>query len=226
MPMRWLCVACMVGLCGRAVIGGDALEQAAAPAPAVSTSTVVSEKESETIRALIANLGADEFEIRQHAADELIAIGKKAVPILSEVKRQTKDPEVLARIVGIFKKIAEKIDMEGLITLPSGLQYKVLKEGSGESPKASDVVEVHYSGKLVDGTEFDSSYKRGQTIKFPLNGVIAGWTEGLQKMKPGSKHTLVIPAKLAYGDNPPPGSGIQPGATLIFDVELISVVKK
>ena len=112
---------------------------------------------------------------------------------------------------------------EGLITLPSGLQYKILKEGTGASPKKTNTVEVHYTGKLMDGTVFDSSYPRGSTISFPLNQVIAGWTEGLQLMKVGSKALLVIPSKLAYGQNPPPGSGIKAGDTLIFEVELISI---
>lgn len=113
---------------------------------------------------------------------------------------------------------------EGVVETPSGLQYKVITEGSGENPTAQDVVEVHYTGKLLDGTVFDSSVERGQPAKFPLNGVIPGWTEGLQLMKPGAKYILYIPAALAYGDR---GTGPIPGgATLIFEVELISVEKK
>jgi FKBP-type peptidyl-prolyl cis-trans isomerase FklB len=113
---------------------------------------------------------------------------------------------------------------EGVIETSSGLQYKVITEGSGENPSAEDVVEVHYTGKLLDGTVFDSSVERGQPVKFPLNGVIPGWTEGLQLMKPGAKYILYIPSALAYGDR---GTGPIPGgATLIFDVELISVEKK
>lgn len=112
----------------------------------------------------------------------------------------------------------------GVTELPSGLQYKVLTEGTGENPTAEDVVEVHYTGKLLDGTVFDSSVERGQTVKFPLNGVIPGWTEGLQLMKPGAKYILYIPASLAYGDR---GTGPIPGgSTLIFEVELISIEKK
>lgn len=112
----------------------------------------------------------------------------------------------------------------GVTELPSGLQYKVITEGTGENPTAEDVVEVHYTGKLLDGTVFDSSVERGQTVKFPLNGVIPGWTEGLQLMKPGAKYILYIPSSLAYGDR---GTGPIPGgATLIFEVELISIEKK
>lgn len=113
---------------------------------------------------------------------------------------------------------------EGVIETTSGLQYKVITEGSGENPTAEDVVEVHYTGKLLDGTVFDSSVERGQPVKFPLNGVIPGWTEGLQLMKPGARYMLYIPSSLAYGDR---GTGPIPGgATLIFEVELISVEKK
>jgi FKBP-type peptidyl-prolyl cis-trans isomerase len=113
---------------------------------------------------------------------------------------------------------------EGVIELPSGLQYKVLNEGAGENPKPEDVVEVHYTGKLIDGSVFDSSVERGESIKFPLNGVIAGWTEGVQLMKPGAKYMFYIPSSLAYGDK---GAGPIPGGSvLIFEVELISIEKK
>lgn len=111
---------------------------------------------------------------------------------------------------------------EGVKTTESGLQYKVIEAGKGESPKPTDVVTVHYVGKLIDGTEFDSSYKRNQPATFPVNGVIPGWTEALQLMKPGAKFKLFIPSDLAYG---PQGAGdvIAPNATLIFDVELVSI---
>ena len=111
----------------------------------------------------------------------------------------------------------------GVQVTPTGLQYKVLKEGTGKTPKATDTVETHYKGTLIDGTEFDSSYKRGEPSSFPVNGVIAGWTEALQMMKAGSKWQLVIPAALAYGPNPPPGSPIGPNAVLVFEIELIKV---
>jgi len=111
---------------------------------------------------------------------------------------------------------------EGVKTTPSGLQYKVLTEGAGKSPKATDTVEVNYRGTLIDGTEFDSSYKRNQSISFPLNGVIPGWTEGVQLMKEGAKYQFTIPAKLAYGSRGA-GGAIGPDETLIFEVELIKV---
>lgn len=113
----------------------------------------------------------------------------------------------------------------GVVTLPSGLQYKVLQEGAGSKPAVTDTVVCNYRGTLLDGTEFDSSYKRGQPATFPVNGVIKGWTEALQLMPVGSKWQLFIPADLAYG-NTGAGGQIGPGATLIFEVELISIQAK
>ena len=112
---------------------------------------------------------------------------------------------------------------EGVKTTSSGLQYKVLKQGEGKTPKASDTVSVHYRGTLLDGTEFDSSIKRGEPAEFPLNRVIKGWTEGVQLMKEGSKYQFVIPPQLAYGESGTPGGPIGPNATLIFEVELLKV---
>ena len=104
----------------------------------------------------------------------------------------------------------------------SGLQYKVITPGTGKSPKATDTVEVHYEGTLIDGTVFDSSYKRKESIEFPLNRVIAGWTEGVQLIQEGSKYRFYIPSKLAYGTRGA-GRDIGPNEALIFDVELIKV---
>lgn len=110
---------------------------------------------------------------------------------------------------------------EGVVTLPSGLQYKILKEGTGPKPTASDTVTCNYKGTFIDGTEFDSSYKRGEPTSFSVGGVIKGWTEALQLMPVGSKWELFIPSDLAYGD--PGRPGIAPGSTLIFEVELLSI---
>jgi len=115
---------------------------------------------------------------------------------------------------------------EGVKALPDGLQYKILTEGSGPKPTATDTVTVNYRGTLLDGKEFDSSYKRGQPASFEVGGVIKGWTEALQLMPVGSKWELFIPADLAYGDNPRPGGDIKPGDTLIFEVELLSIGEK
>lgn len=113
----------------------------------------------------------------------------------------------------------------GVVTLPSGLQYKILKEGNGPKPTAGDSVVCNYAGTLIDGKEFDSSYKRGQPVTFPVGQVIKGWTEALQLMPVGSKWQLFIPPNLAYGDRSP-SPDIGPGATLIFEVELISIQGK
>ncbi len=122
------------------------------------------------------------------------------------------------------KFLAENKNKKGVMTTESGLQYMVIKEGKGESPKATDKVEVHYKGTTIDGKEFDSSYKRNSTAKFPLNQVIKGWTEGLQLMKVGAKYKFFIPSELAYGKMGA-GASIGPNETLIFEVELISINK-
>lgn len=120
------------------------------------------------------------------------------------------------------KFLAANKTREGVVELPSGLQYKVLKAGQGKKPTSESTVRVHYRGTLLNGTEFDSSIRRGQPAEFPVNGVIRGWSEALQLMQEGSKWELYIPAALAYGDQ---GAGgvIKPGATLIFEVELLEV---
>ena len=118
--------------------------------------------------------------------------------------------------------LAENAKKEGVKTTASGLQYQVLREGNGKQPKITDQVECHYEGTLIDGTKFDSSYDRGQTATFPLNQVIAGWTEGLQLMHEGAKYRFFIPYQLAYGERGA-GASIPPYAALIFDVELVAV---
>lgn len=118
--------------------------------------------------------------------------------------------------------LAENKKKEGVITLPSGLQYKIIKEGDGKIPTANDTVTIHYRGTLIDGTEFDSSYSRGQPATFPVKGVISGFSEALQLMKVGSKWQLFIPSNLAYGEHGA-GDDIGPNATLIFEVELLSI---
>lgn len=118
--------------------------------------------------------------------------------------------------------LAENAKKDGVNVTKSGLQYEVLNEGTGKSPKATDNVKCHYEGRLIDGTVFDSSYRRGTPATFPLNGVIAGWTEGLQLMKEGAKYRFHIPYNLAYGANGA-GESIPPYSALVFDVELLGV---
>jgi FKBP-type peptidyl-prolyl cis-trans isomerase FkpA len=120
------------------------------------------------------------------------------------------------------KFLTENGQVAGVVTTASGLQYQVFTEGTGASPKATDNVTVHYKGTTIDGKEFDSSYSRGEPATFPLNRVIAGWTEGVQLMKEGAKYRFFIPSNLAYGERGA-GRDIGPNAALIFDVELIKI---
>ncbi len=139
-----------------------------------------------------------------------------------QAARQKELKEMAAKNVEEGKKfLAENQKKGGIKTLPSGLQYKIIAEGSGKMPKTEDTVTVNYKGTLIDGTEFDSSYKRSEPATFKVNGVIKGWTEALQLMKEGSKWQLFIPSELGYGER---GQGrIPPNSTLIFEVELISI---
>jgi len=124
---------------------------------------------------------------------------------------------------GVF--LGENKKKQGVIALPSGLQYKVITAGKGKKPKPTDTVTVQYRGTLIDGTEFDSSYRRGQPATFPVNGVIPGWTEALGLMQEGAKWQIFVPSNLAYGEKGA-GGQIGPNATLIFEVELISIQEK
>jgi FKBP-type peptidyl-prolyl cis-trans isomerase FklB len=170
--------------------------------------------------------------------DALVAGVKDAVsgkkPALSEAEERDVMTNFQKEVMDKQKAMADKNaadgkkflednkKKEGVKTTASGLQYKVMKEGTGPQPKASDTVTVDYKGTLIDGTEFDSSYKRGQPATFPLNGVIKGWTEGLQLMKTGAKYQFFIPSDLAYGARAM-GPDISPNSTLIFEVELKNV---
>ena len=135
--------------------------------------------------------------------------------------------ELEAKVAGAAKAegekfLAENAKREGVKVTASGLQYEILEPSLGQKPKATDTVRVHYEGTLIDGTVFDSSYKRGESISFPLNGVIKGWTEGLQLMSIGSKYKFFIPYQLAYGERGA-GASIPPYAALIFTVELLGI---
>lgn len=148
-----------------------------------------------------------------------------------EIKDQEEIKKETIRQMAINKKesdafLAKNATRDGVVVLPSGLQYKVLESGEGTvSPSASSRVKVHYTGTLIDGTKFDSSVDRGRPSEFGVNGVIAGWTEALQLMKEGDKWQLYIPSDLAYGENPRPGGPIGPNMALIFDVELLEIVQ-
>ena len=176
----------------------------------------------------LAQMGATELNIDDFAAaikdvingNELKVSHKDAQGIVQDYFRQQ---EERINAIRAEQGKAAKAKKEGVVTLPSGLQYTVLKEGNGKKPKATDKVKCHYEGFLINGQVFDSSVQRGEPAVFPLNQVIAGWTEGLQLMQEGAKYRFFIPYILAYGESGAGGS-IPPFATLIFDVELIEVL--
>jgi FKBP-type peptidyl-prolyl cis-trans isomerase len=241
------------GLIAAGLLVGSALAQqpktkpatkpATSPAPA---SGELKDTKQQASYALGLSIGRN-FKAQAIDVDfELLARGLKdgvagSKPLLTDEQCQAAltafQQDVMAKQAAVAKSEGEKAKKEGeafleankakqgVKTLPSGLQYKVLAEGKGPSPKETDTVSTHYRGTLIDGTEFDSSYKRGKPATFPVNGVIKGWTEALQLMKVGSKWQLVIPAELAYGENPRPGGPIPPNATLLFDIELLGIEK-
>jgi len=142
---------------------------------------------------------------------------------ISENRSARQESEAAENIAEGQQFLEENAQKDDVMVTESGLQYRVIEEGTGERPSAQDEVEVHYRGTLISGEEFDSSHSRGQTATFPLNRVISGWTEGLQLMREGATYEFFVPSELGYGTNPPPGSPIQPGSVLIFEVELIDV---
>jgi len=146
---------------------------------------------------------------------------KKKIMEAQQAKRQEEAKKTLTEGQAFLAKNAKR---KGVTKLPSGLQYEVLKKGEGAKPQAGDTVTVNYRGTLIDGTEFDSSYKRDKPLTFNLDRVIKGWTEGLQLMSPGAKYKLYIPAELAYGERGA-GEKVPPNSTLIFEVELLSIGK-
>lgn len=163
------------------------------------------------------------------AASQLNPEEVQAAMTALQQEMQSRQASSQGRVAEVNKQegeafLAENKNREGVVTLPSGLQYMVLQEGTGASPGPADRVTTHYHGTLIDGTVFDSSYERGQPATFPVNGVISGWTEALQRMQEGAKWRLFLPSHLAYGTQGA-GEDIGPNATLVFDVELISVNK-
>jgi FKBP-type peptidyl-prolyl cis-trans isomerase FklB len=161
--------------------------------------------------------GAKPLLTEQEVQEIMIAFQKEMMAKQSEVAKKNKaEGETF---------LAENKKKEGVKTLSSGLQYKVIKAGTGKKPKSNDTVTVHYRGTLINGAEFDSSYKRGQPTTFPVSKVIPGWTEALQLMEVGAKWQLFIPSSLAYGEQGA-GGDIGPNATLIFEVELVSIQEK
>ena len=186
----------------------------------------------------LANMGGQELNIDDFAQAVKDVLGGKELKIKSseaqqivqdffaqqeqKINKQCQEAGKVHKEAG-EKYLAENAKKDGVITLPSGLQYQVLKEGNGKKPSAKDSVKCHYEGFLIDGTVFDSSIQRGEPAVFGLQQVIAGWTEGLQLMQEGAKYRFFIPYRLAYGEGGA-GSSIPPFAALVFDVELIEVM--
>jgi FKBP-type peptidyl-prolyl cis-trans isomerase len=159
--------------------------------------------------------------------EQRAALMQLRTAVQQKMEAQQKVDEAKAHQQGLANRkegetfLAANKAKDGVVTLPSGLQYKIMTAGNGPKPTASDTVVCNYRGTLLNGKEFDSSYKRGEPASFPVDHVIKGWTEALQLMPVGSKWQLFIPTDMAYGDDPPPG--IDPGDTLIFEVELLSI---
>lgn len=185
------------------------------------------------------NLGGGGFGANDLVYEEFINGLKDA---LSKGKCKLTDDEIQKTFIALEEKMMKRMQdkaksnlddaakfleenkkADGVQTIPAGVQYKVLATGNGTKPTLTSTVKVHYEGKLMDGTVFDSSIARGEPIEFKVTGVIKGWTEALTRMKVGDKWQLFIPPSLAYGENPPPGSSIEPNSLLIFQVELLDV---
>jgi FKBP-type peptidyl-prolyl cis-trans isomerase FkpA len=220
-----------IAVLSAAVLAGASLSASAAEPKTEDEKTLYAMGLALSRNLLSFNLNKKEIEMVQ-AGIEDGALNKKPqvdlqtyVPKISELQRSrvavVAEKEKQASKTYLDKAAAEK----GSTKTSTGLIYQSLKDGKGDSPKATDTVKVHYHGTLTNGTVFDSSVKRGEPVSFPLNGVIPCWTEGVQKMKVGGKAKLVCPSSIAYGDNGRPPS-IPPGATLVFEVELLEIAKQ
>lgn len=182
---------------------------------------------AENLKGLGAN-NVDTTDFAKAVADVLAGKSTELTPIEAQTTVQEFMQKQEAERSKFMRKagedfLAENAKKDGVVVLPSGLQYTVLTEGTGAQPKATDQVKCHYEGRLIDETVLNSSYQRGEPAVFPLNGVIAGWTEGVQLMKEGAKYRFFIPYNLAYGERGA-GNSIPPYAALVFDVELIKVM--
>jgi FKBP-type peptidyl-prolyl cis-trans isomerase len=207
----------------------DAGKAATAPAPATGDLKDLKQKVAYGIGVTIAK------QLKAQALDIDTDILVRGLRDALADKATLSDQQIREAMIAYQQEMLGKVKKEGedflaankkkpgVRTTASGLQYQVVKEGTGKTPKDTDTVSVHYEGKLIDGTVFDSSYKRGQPQDLQVNGVIKGWTEALKMMKVGSKWKLFIPSDLAYGASPRPGGPIRPHDTLIFDIELLGV---
>ncbi len=216
------------------------VKQAAKPATATTKAQPVIMKSALDSMSYAIGLSITQFYKQQGIKNFNTAMVQKGMKDALAEKPLLNEMEMNGSITGYLQKIkTEKAEAAkkagraflaanktkpGVVTLPSGLQYQIIKEGTGPKPTINDKVKCHYHGTLIDGTVFDSSVDRGEPVDFPVGGVIKGWVEALQLMPVGSKWKLFIPSELAYGDNQA-GPTIAPGSTLIFDVELLSIEK-
>ncbi len=219
--------------CGLVIAAASAVEKSELTTPQQRTSYSLGANIGGNLKRQVADLDLDAKMLAAGVADALAGKSALSETEIEEVlgafqkemqgkaqARQKAESEANARKGEAF--LAANAKKDGVKTTASGLQYKVLKTGTGKSPKATDIVKVHYHGTLIDGTVFDSSVQRGEPVSFPVEGVIPGWVEALQLMKEGDKWQLVIPAKLAYGEQGA-GGPIGPNSTLIFEVELLAI---
>lgn len=202
-------------------------------APAAAALRTITDSASYAIGVSVANFysqqGLSNINARMVARAIEDVMAKKGVlltdqqcnQVMMQIMTRAQDQKAKGNIEAGERFLAENKKKPGVQTTPSGLQYEVLTQGNGIKPLATDTVKVNYKGTLLNGEEFDNSYKRGQPISFPLNGVIAGWTEGVQLMSTGSKYRFYIPYTLGYGTNE--AGSIPPGSTLVFEVELLEV---
>lgn len=189
----------------------------------------------------LANQGIDDIDMNNYVAGFMTAMDEADSSIINEGEMQAliqsyfqelqmeqmeeRAAEADINIEQGQAFLEENLQNSDVNETESGLQYRVLEEGDGPKPEATDQVQVHYEGSLISDEVFDSSYERGEPVTFPLNQVIPGWTEGVQLMSVGSKYQFFIPADLAYGNNPPQGSIIKPGSVLVFEVELLDIIE-
>jgi FKBP-type peptidyl-prolyl cis-trans isomerase len=179
----------------------------------------------------VKNMGMEEINLQAfakafqdvYANEKLQITEKESNPILQAYFGTLMEKKAASALAEGQTWLAENAKKAGVKTTASGLQYEVMREGTGPKPMATSTVKVHYHGTTTDGKVFDSSVDRGEPVEFPLNGVIPGWTEGVQLMSVGSKYKFFIPGNLAYGTRPPQGSGIAPNETLLFEIELLEI---